>query len=357
MLLIISVILTGCVGDSSGSGLSLVGTGSMQSTTLFAMDTVMELEIAGNEALLTQAEDIIRGIEKTLSTTDEDSEIARLNKDGAMQLSGDTAELMKEALEICQKTDGALDITIYPVLRAWGFTTAAYTVPSEEELKELLKHVDYRLVQLELDSNGDGTKSSVADEVGSKCEIPDGTLVDLGSVAKGYTGRKLADFFVENGVQSGLINLGGNVQCIGSKTNGQPWKVAIKSPFKGSSGGIFGVLQASDTSIITSGGYERYFEKNGKTYWHIIDPETGFPADNGVVSVTIVTKDGTMGDGLSTALFVMGLDDAVEYYKENEGFDVIIITKDKEAYISEGIYDKFSLTSEYYDAKLHMISR
>ena len=248
MALIMAVAILSACGNNSVLSLD---TETMHTSTIFAMDTVMELQIAGDESLLLDAEEKIRSLEKKLSVTDNSSEIARLNINGSADLSEETADLVKEALAICDKTHGALDITIYPVLKAWGFTTQNYRVPEDEEIKRLLENVDYNRIVLSDDSE----KTQIY-----TCEIPDGVLVDLGSVAKGYTGRELAAFFTENGVKSGLINLGGNVQCIGTKTNKMPWKVAIKSPYTDSSTGIFGVIEASDTAIITSGGYERYFE-------------------------------------------------------------------------------------------------
>ena len=157
--------------------------------------------------------------------------------------------------------------------------------------------------------------------------------------------------------ENSTLNLGGNVQCIGSKINGDDWKVAVKSPFIDSSSGILGVLSVSDLAVVTSGGYERYFEENGKTYWHILDPKTGKPAENGLVSVTIIGKDGLLCDGLSTALFVKGLDEAIRYYQENRDkeFDMVLVTDDREVYLTEGVADKFSLASEYYNLNTHII--
>lgn len=333
-------ILTAC---SSNGTLQLGNSASMQTTTLFAMDTVMELQAYGGDEtkeLLSEAEQHIRNLEKELSVTDENSQIAQLNAKGTAQLSGEPAQIMREALGYCESTEGALDITIYPVLKAWGFTTGEYQVPSDESIEKLLTNVDYRNVALTDDS----------------CTILPGTQVDLGSVTKGYTSRTLAQFFRDNGVTSGLINLGGNVECIGNKPGGEPWNVAVKSPFKDSDSGILGVIKASDEAIITSGGYERYFEENGETYWHIIDPATGKPAKNGLVSVTIIGKDGLMCDALSTALFVKGLDGATEYYRSSADFDMILVTEAGEVYITKGISDRFTLSSEYYNLKLHVIS-
>ncbi len=345
----------GLDGKSDGAVSSFAGK-NMQTSTLFAMDTVMELQIQGDEELLREGEALIRSLEKELSVTDENSEIARLNKDGKAALTEDVAELMGKALDICDSTDGALDITIYPVLKAWGFTTGEYRVPEDEEIQELLENVDYHGVDI---TSFDATIDSdeLSDATGTICEIPEGTQVDLGSVAKGYTSMSLYNLFTDKGVTSGLINLGGNVQCIGSKINGDDWKVAVKSPFIDSSSGILGVLSVSDLAVVTSGGYERYFEEDGKTYWHILDPKTGKPAENGLVSVTIIGRDGLLCDGLSTALFVKGLDEAIRYYQENRDkeFDMVLVTDDREVYLTEGVADKFSLASEYYNLNTHII--
>ncbi len=327
------MLLSGCS--------SMPGTKIMETRSLFAMDTIMELQAYGNDQVLADAEAMIRDIEKKVSVTDEGSEISALNSNGKAELSEITGDLLSRALEICRETEGALDISIYPVLKAWGFTTGEYQVPSEKELSSLLQSVDYRKVALD---NGSAT-------------IEPGMQIDLGSVTKGYTSSRIADYFRRQGVTSALINLGGNVQCIGTKPGGENWKVAIKSPYKESKSGVFAVIETKDKAIITSGGYERYFEENGETYWHILDPGTGKPAKNGLISVTIIGEDGLMCDGLSTALFVKGLDGATDYWKNHEGFDAVFITMDGDVYITEGIESSFSLTSEYIDHKVTVLTR
>lgn len=406
MALILSVaILSGCgkggfqfpkVVDGG-----VVGEEIMHVSTIFAMDTVMDIQVYGGEeaeGFLADAENQIRTLEKELSVTDKNSEIAGLNAAESAELSKEPAQIMKEALMYCNSTDGALDITIYPVLRAWGFTTGEYQVPGDEEISGLLEIVDYRSVKLEeVDADGsDGqvSGSNTEADAAALCTIPEGMQVDLGSVTKGYTSRKLAQYFRDNGVTSALINLGGNVECVGNKPDGSKWNVAVKSPFKDSDSGILGVIQASDEAIITSGGYERYFEENGETYWHIIDPSTGKPARNGLISVTIIGKDGLMCDALSTALFVKGRDGAIDYYRKysaastdssraandkagniedsdieaNDGtangadvtghessFDMILVTTEGDVYITPGVAERFSLSSEYHDLSLHVL--
>ena len=319
---------------------------NLETTTLYAMDTLMEIQVAGDEALLDESERRIGNLEKALSVTDPESEIGLLNEKKQYTMSKQTTEILKNALDICKETDGDLDISIYPVLTAWGFTTSRYRIPEETEIKDLLKYVDYRRISIRNGSNGT-----------SLVTIPSDMKIDLGSIVKGYTSNMLADYYRKMGVKSALINLGGNVQCVGKKPNGQPWNVAIKSPFKDTKSGILGVIKAEDVAIITSGGYERFFESNGEVFWHILDPDTGKPAKNGLVSVTIIGKDGLMCDGFSTALFVKGLDEAIDFWKTRDDFDAVFITDDGNVYVTEGIADKFSLSSEYYDAKLTVVRK
>ena len=346
LISLVSVLVWGCAFSEE----------KIYTSTIFAMDTVMELQIAGKKDYTPEAEEYIRRLEKELSVTDPGSEIAKVNESGEGELSEEVGDILEGALDVCERTDGALDITVYPVLKAWGFTTGNYRVPSEGELSELLYSVGYRKVVLER-GQSEASEMSEGGNAGAHVSLQDDMEIDLGSVAKGYTGTAVSDMLREKGVEHALINLGGNVQCIGKKPDGAPWKVAVKSPFPDSASGMIGVIDADDVAIITSGGYERYFEENGKRYWHILNPTTGKPAESGLVSVTIVGRDGLLCDGLSTALFVEGLDKAVEEYKRSDDFEAIFVTEDREVYVTEGIADKFVLSSEYYDLPLHVVTR
>lgn len=312
-----------------------------QTRTIFAMDTVMDLTVyTDNEELLSEAINRINELEKKLSVTINGSEIHTVNAAGTGPLSGDTTDLLTRALALCASTDGALDISIYPVVSAWGFTTGEYRIPEKGELETLLENVDY---------------SSIVLEAGS-VSVPEGMQIDLGSVAKGYTGDVISTFLKENGVTSALLNLGGNVQAVGSKPDGTPWRVAVQHPMDDD---YLGVLSISDEAAITSGGYERYFVGgDGQTYWHIIDPATGAPVDSGLISVTIVGKSGLVCDGLSTALFVMGLEKATQYWRSAaEEFDAILVTDDGSIYITEGLQEKFTLSEAYAEMELNVMNR
>ena len=296
---------------------------------LFAMDTVMDLTVYGTdpaegEALLTDAEAEIRHLERLLSVTDPDSEIYAADHSGGVPvpLSEDTADLVAQALTLCERTGGALDISIYPVVRAWGFTTGDYRVPGEEELQSLLRAVDWTQIRLE----------------GDRLTVPDGMEIDLGAVAKGYTGDRLMDLFRDRGVTSALVSLGGNIQALGSKPDGSAWRVALQA-------------------AITFGGYERYFEENGVRYWHIIDPADGYPARSGVASATIVGPSGVQGDALSTALFLLGPERAADCWRANDGFDYVLLLEDGTVQISEGLEDRFSLYGDWEGRGLTVIRR
>ena len=219
-----------------------------QTNSFFAMDTVMDLTIYGNKSLLADVETLISDLEEKVSVTDETSELYTINQTGTGTLTGSAAELMQSALAMCQRTGGALDISIYPVVRAWGFTTESYQVPEAETLEGLLAHVDYTQIRYDAETGA--------------VSVPDGMEIDLGSVAKGFVGSRAAQYLRENGVDSALLNLGGNVQTVGCRPDGDPWKIAVKAP-RGGTPMI--VLSIQDQAMVTSGGYERYFEQDGCT--------------------------------------------------------------------------------------------
>ena len=311
-------------------------TPQVEKKTFYAMNTTMEFTVYGSASLVDDAEALINSLEDELSVTKDTSEIAQINQNGSGTVTGSTADLMGKALAMCSRTNGTLDISVYPIVRAWGFTTGSYKVPSEEELTSLLPLVDYTNVQY--------------DEVTGEVILPAGMEIDLGSIAKGYAGQLAAQMLREHGVQSALLNLGGNVQTVGTKPDGSPWQIGIKDP-QGEDAMM--VLSVEDQAVVTSGGYERYFEQDGQTYWHIMDPSTGHPADSGLLSVTIVGKQGIICDGLSTSLFVMGLEKAADLWAQSCDFEAVFVTASGEVYITEGLQDRFALTEQYADCLLY----
>lgn len=300
----------------------------------------MELTVYGSPELLEAAKSRILELEAALSVTDENSEIYAINHGEDVTLSESTLDLVEKGLDICRRTEGALDLSVYPVVRAWGFTASEYRVPAEEELKELLKHVDYTKIETD---RANGTV-----EIGEHMEI------DLGGVAKGYAADRVISMLEAEGVDSALLSLGGNIQTLGSKPDGSAWRVGVQDPL---GSGYAGLLEAADKAVVTSGGYERYFVEDGETYWHIIDPASGKPARSGLISVTVVGESGLLCDGLSTALFVMGLEKAVAFWRESSDFEALFIDETGRLFVTAGLADSFAPLGDYEDAELTLISR
>lgn len=329
---LILIILSGCGPDNENKE---------ESRQIFAMDTIMTLTAYGTqseEAVDAAVAEIYR-LEDLLSATDPESEVSQINgKAGEVtRVSREVSDLLESALEISSLTDGAFDITIAPVLKLWGFPSGEYRIPGPDELAEAMTCVGYEKVR-------------TADE---EVTLLPGMGIDLGGIAKGYTGDCVLNTLSQFGITSALINLGGNVQAVGTKPDGGLWNIAVRDPEED---GSIGILAVSDTAVITSGGYERYFEGgDGVRYHHIIDPGTGYPADSGLASVTIVCGRGVIGDSLSTALFVMGLDSAIDYWRTNGGFEAVFIMETGDIYITRGLGESFSLSSGYESRSLTVI--
>lgn len=310
-------------------------------TELFAMDTYIMMTAYGRDAetALSDAEGKLIELEQLWSVTDPDSDIYAVNHtDGQpVSVSEETAELLSFALQMAEETNGALEPTIYPVLTAWGFTTEENRVPSDDEITELLKNVGYERIRQE----------------DTTVQLESGMMLDLGAVGKGYAGDLAAQVLKDNGITSALLDLGGNIQAVGTKPDGSPWRLGLRDPF---SGGTLGVLEISNMAVVTSGNYERYFiGEDGKQYGHIIDPATGHPAETGLASVTVITEEGCLCDALSTSFFVMGADRAVEYWRQHQNFDMLLITEDGEIFLTDDIAETFTLDNYHSNMKVNVI--
>lgn len=326
LLLTLSAVLASC-------GAAQPSTSSFQ-----AMDTFMSLKVYGGKTdVCEQLQNRIEALDTSLDATDENSEIGRLNTEKTAVLSEETADLISCSVSLCSKFDGAFDITVYPAVQAWGFTTGSYRVPDDDELKTLAENINYSNVRF------NGPDFSLDGE----------SQIDLGAVAKGYAADVCSDVLYKNGADAAVLNLGGTVCLYGQKPDHSRFTVGVADP--DNPAGYLGTLTCDEGIVATSGGYERCFEQDGKRYIHILDPATAKPVDNGIQSVTIVSDSGIFADAASTALFVMGLDKATAYYQSHKDFDFIILTDDNDLYITEGIYDDFTL-SDGYDFTLHQIS-
>lgn len=309
-----------------------------QKTEFFAMDTYMSVTAYGESAqkAIELAKDEVQRLDKLWSVADESSEIYAVNSGGEVSVSGETAQLISFMLEMAKRTGGALEPTLYPVVKAWGFTGGENRVPSGDEIQELLKKVGYEKVSVS----------------GNTVTIPSGVMLDTGAVGKGYASDKATEVLKENGVDSALIDLGGNIVLIGSKPDGKDWKIGVRDP---EGDGVVGVISASDCAIVTSGAYERNFTAGGVVYGHIIDPKSGAPVDNDILSVTVIASEGRLCDALSTALFVMGKDKAVEHWRTHKDFDMIMLCKDGQAYVTEGIADRFEADEKHSEMKINVV--
>ena len=304
---------------------------------LFAMDTYMEFTAYGrnSEKAVDAAIEEVKRLDELLSAQNEKSEVYALNEKGSLAVSDDLASLVERGKEIYQETDGLFDDTIYPVMNLWGFPTGNYHVPSDARIKDVLALVDGEKVDVQVQ---DSRKQVI---LGANQQI------DLGGIAKGYTGERLTEIFQKYGVASALVSLGGNIQAIGAKPDGSSWRVGIRDP-KGGQQDYIGVLSVKDEAVVTSGGYERYFEENGQTYIHIVDPRTGYPVVGDLLSVTIVAKDGTLADGMSTALYIMGFEKACQFWRmHRDEFDIILITTDNKIYISDNLKENFQSEQDW----------
>lgn len=303
----------------------------------FAMGTVVTQKVYGEngQAAMKEVMEKIEELESLLTFNAPEGDIHKLNEkagEGLVQLNPETIEIMKKAQQIAEISQGAFDITIGPVIRSWGFGSGLERVPSEEELQELLPLVNYK--DLIIEGQKAGLKRA-------------GQMVDLGGIAKGYAGDVAIQIYKKHGIESGFINLGGNVVTLGSKPDGSPWVVGIRNPRPGADGEqIIGVIKVTDKAVVTAGDEQRYFEKDGQRYHHIIDPSTGYPAQSDLLSVTIISDSSFEADALDTAVFILGLEKGRQLVEQYGGVEAVFVTTDKKIYVTEGLKDNFQLVDE-----------
>lgn len=297
------------------------------SASSFKLNTVVNITIydSDDETILQEAMALCDKYETIFSRTKESSELYQLNH-GLLSNDGDSyiispelAELTEIGLKYGNLSDGAFDISIAPVSSLWDFTSDEKVIPSDTDLKEKLPLVNYENVKL--DDNRISFKK-------------DGMGLDLGAIAKGYIADKIKEFLLSKGIKSAIINLGGNVLCIGSKPDKTPFRIGIQKPFADRSETI-ATVDITDKSVVSSGVYERFFEKDGRLYHHILNPETGYPYDNSLIAVTIICDSSTDGDGLSTSCFALGLEKGMELINSLPGVHAVFITDDYELHYSD----------------------
>ena len=318
--------------------LLLTGCGASQAQEqFFTMDTVMSITVYGKgaEQAASAARQEVESLNDLLSRTDPDSLISQLNAhagDGtAVEMDQDILELLSFAKSVSQLLPGCFDITIAPVMDAWGFTGEDRHVPDDETLAAVMALVD--------------SGKLLVDEAAGTTRLEDaGMAVDLGAIAKGYAASRAEAVLREAGVSSALLDLGRNITVIGPKTDGTAWRVGVADPDDDSQ--YLCVLSLEDVTLSTSGGYERWFEENGVRYHHIIDPKTGYPADSGLKSVTVVSQNHLLADALSTTLFVAGEEDALDFWRSRDDFELVLCTEDGRIIVTEGLESGLEFTGE-----------
>lgn len=341
LILLLTTVLSGCSGKNSQTPVSRTG---------FAFDTVVTITIydAGKADVLDECLALCERYESLFSATLEGSEVWAVNHAGkeGTAVSYETASLIQSALYYCDLSQGVLDLTLRPVAEEWDIAGQMkqadaladhdYYIPSEQTLSALLEHVDYRNVII---TDADGTAIGYQDVLskdGSYFVTLTDTqsAIDLGFIAKGYIADCLRAYLLSEGIEDGIISLGGNVLLMGSKPDGSPFNVGIQKPF-GAANEIITTIQERDTSVVSSGCYERYFmndetEKDRTIYHHIFDATTGYPVQNDLLGVTILSESSMEGDALSTYCYLLGLEKGLEYVRSLENVDALFVTKDYE---------------------------
>lgn len=323
--------------------LSACGETKQTQRQIFAMDTVMVLTAYGNKAELglNAAQSIIMSMDAMLDPDLETSTTYAINhaQGASVVVSGQVATMLSVATEVYKRSGGALDLSLYPVIKRWGFLDGRYYVPSDAEIAEDLARKCFdQLVLTSFPSSGSYSVS-----------IPSYGELSFGAVAKGCASDNAIDAMRQAGVTSGIISLGGNVQTLGLKPDGTQWNVAIQDPNDTSS--YLGVVSVGETAVVTSGTYQRYFTQGSKTYHHLINPKTGSPVSNTLKSVTVICEDGTLADCLSTAMFILGQSSALDYWRSYGGFEMILVTTDNEVICTKGLIEEFTLSNDSYKLK------
>ena len=312
-VLIMVVTLNGCTVPPKSESLTMTGT---------YFDTVVQIEVWGaDQEIMEHCRQMCEDYEQMLSATIETSEISRINNAGGepVEVSDETAGLIEEGIKYGDISDGRFDITIAPATDLWNFTDNEEKIlPDPDELAEAVTHIDYHCIKVE------GNTVTLTD--------PE-ARIDLGGIAKGYIADRLKEYLKDEGIEHALIDLGGNMLTLGRRYDGNDFRIGIQKPFA-DTGTAMAVVSVNDKSVVTSGDYERYFEKDGVIYHHILDPDTGYPVQNDLDQVTIISDQSVDGDALSTTCFAMGLEDGLELIRSLDSIEAVFVTKDGKIHTS-----------------------
>lgn len=333
-----------CIGLTLTAGCNTKTTQKYEKVekTDYMMGTVVTLKVyttdtqKGNR-VIDRAFERIKEIEQLMSTSIRTSDVSRINEAagiGWVEINQDTLGVIQRGLYYGSLSQGLFDITVGPLVRLWGIGTDHPRVPSAGELEKAIGFVDYRGVRI--------------DEKSRKVMLDrEGMMLDLGGIAKGYAADQVKEVMLAEGIKHAVINLGGNVLTLGNRYDGRNWNIGIQDPYA-PTGSPMGLIRVKDKTVVTSGDYERYFEKDGRRYHHILNPGTGYPEINQLKSVTIIADKSFDADALSTTVFLMGREKGMELVERLEGIEAIMIAKDKKVIVSSGIGDSFTITNDNY---------
>lgn len=308
--------------------------------TEFMLGTAITLSLYDHQSqvLLDEAFQLIASLEDTLSINKSGTLIDAINNSAGktpIPVDTDTFDVIQKGLSYSELTGGSFDITIGPLVKLWNIGFPDANVPTDTQITTKLPLVNYKNVVLD-------TKDQTI------FLTQEGMQLDLGGIGKGYAADRVANLFREKGVKHALIDLGGNILALGNKPNGSLWKIGVQNPLS-TRGKTIGHISVEDKSIVTSGIYERFIEQDGKKYHHILDPSTGYPFENDIAGVTIISDTSIDGDALSTSVFSKGVEAGLEFVNTLEGIDAIFVTKNNDIYLSQGILDTFVLTDETFN--------
>ena len=340
-LILSSAVLSGCSSKVNTTQTADSESQEPISTTAIKLNTAVTVTIYDSQDrnLLTECMNLCDKYEKIFSRTASDSEVYKLNRrqltpvngtDHTYQVSDSLAELIQKGLYYSDLSDGAFDIAIEPLTSLWDFTAEDPQVPDDSLIQAALPKCDYHNISV------DRVKNEITLNT-------DDTAIELGAIAKGYIADRLKDYLVSRNVKSAIINLGGNVLCIGEKPDNSAFKIGIQKPFADRSETI-AVMDIRDKSVVSSGIYERCFEQDGTLYHHLLNPETGYPYDNGLIAVTIISNKSVDGDALSTTCFALGLENGMKLAESLDDVQAFFVTSDYEIHYTKDFQKKIKVT-------------
>ena len=306
----------------------------------YSLGTIIKLKAIGRKAneAIEEAISEINELDDKMSAFKDNSEVSKLNESAGLRaeiVSEETYEVIKKAVVFSKLSGGTYDPTIRPLVNVWNNSIKNAQIPDEETIKQKLKLTNCNDIEFNDEERSIGLKHT-------------GQQLDLGGIAKGFATDAIRDIFIRNNIKSGLIDLGGNVYALGSKPDSECWNIGVQNPFS-QRGEYVGILSVQNKSVVTSGNYEKFFVKDDKIFHHIIDPRTGYPSESEIVSATIVSEDSLVGDGLSTGVYILGVEASLRLNSKLQNVDMILVTEDKKIYITENIEKNFKLTDKNFE--------